>query len=162
MNKKLYVSSEVASWNDSHSKCKDEQLELFILQSEEEKDYLVNAHDPLSPSKSFWFVSNITRHGDINPNQCYFFKINDKKVEFAFEECSKTYTFICQKTLKPNVRLLSTRNLLILVFLGIFIYFAMFFIFASRTQSKHELKQKNNNTELTEFNEEIPETVQSI
>lgn len=159
--KKLYASSEVASWNDSYAKCEEEQLELFIIESDEEKDYLVKAFDHISSSKTFWFEIDASRHV-IKTNQCYFLKINDKKVQSATEECSKTYKFICQETVYPEVRFLSTRNLLILVFLGIFIYFAMFFIFASRAQSKHELKQKNINTELTEFNEEIPETVQSI
>lgn len=148
------MSSEVANWNDARSKCKDDKLELFQL--EEVQDPL-NFQNLSSPT--FWIGFNVSE--DKTTNSCPLFRVSSSTVNSETEQCDRVHKFLCQETFKSE-RFLSTRNLLILVFSGVFIYFVIFFIHASRTQSKHELKQKKLNTELSEFNEELPETVESI
>lgn len=154
MNRKLHISSDIANWNDARSKCRDKNFELFQL--EEKKDQLANNPEHLS-SPSFW----VGFKKDERSNLCPVIRFHSWDVDFDTEQCNLAHKYICEESLVSE-RYLSTKTLLILVFLGVFIYFAIFFIHASRTQSKHELKQKNINTELSEFNEESPESVQSI
>ena len=148
------MSSELANWNDARSKCRDKHFELF--QVEEKKDQLANNSEHFS-SPSFWVGFKEDETSDL----CPVIRFHSWDVDFDTEQCDIVQKYICQETLTSG-RFLSTTTLLIFVFLGVFIYFAIFFLHASRTQSKYELKQKNINTELSEFNEELPETVQSI
>lgn len=154
LEKSVYMSSEVANWNEARLKCKDDKLELFQLDEGQDPVDYQNVSSP-----TFWVGFNVSE--DKTSNSCPLIEVSSWSVNFETEQCDRVHKFLCQETSKSE-RFLSTRNLLILVFSGVFIYFVFFFIHASRTQSKHELKQKKLNTELSEFNEELPETVESI
>lgn len=167
MIKILYISKHVADWNTANLECDNIKLELFQSTSIEVDIEIIKAKK-LS-MHHFWMGLNSTiNENEISITECPLLELSDNTLDSLFDSlyntsCSDKYHFICQLLPRaPEERFLSTVNLLVLVFLGVFIYFGLFMFRASRIQSKYESNQKKLDTEFTEFNQELHETAQSL